>query len=74
VKKPILITGTARSGVSLIGGVVHLCGAWGGQTAQINDYDGRGSFENMDIRNSVIRSYTLEKGPNHRVSNVHVLE
>jgi len=57
LKTPILITGAARSGISLIGGVVHLCGAWGGLTTQISHFDGRGSFENMDIRNSVIRPF-----------------
>jgi len=54
-ESPILVTGTARSGVSMIGGVIRLCGAWGGRMENITDYDGRGSFENGEIRESIVK-------------------
>jgi hypothetical protein len=53
----ILITGTARAGVSMIGGVVRLCGAWGGDSLNTTEYDGRGSFENEEIRDSIVRPF-----------------
>jgi len=56
-EKPILITGCARSGTSMTAGIVHLCGAWGGQLAGPNDNNKKGMFENLEIRNGVVKPY-----------------
>ena len=36
MKDPILITGCARSGTSMIAGVINICGAFGGDMAGPN--------------------------------------
>ena len=43
---PILVTGTPRSGTSMTAGILRRCGAWCGKVD--------GSFENTDIRDSVM--------------------
>lgn len=55
--KLILVTGTARSGISVMGGILHLCGAWGGEFIAKNKYDNRGIFENAEIRESIVRPF-----------------
>jgi len=56
-RDPILITGAARSGVSMIAGVVSLCGAWGGIKPGAADYDGRTSFENSEVAESIVKPF-----------------
>ena len=54
----ILVTGTPRSGVSVVAGVLHLCGAWGGRMSKNpSEFDGRGSFENADVRSSMMAPF-----------------
>lgn len=55
--KPIFVTGTARSGISIIGGILHLCGAWGGEFVAKDKHDSRGIFENAEIRESIVRPF-----------------
>lgn len=59
---PILITGCARSGTSMIGGIVHMCGAWGGEMSGPTKYNKKGMFENRIIRNVLIKTYLKESG------------
>lgn len=47
---PILITGCARSGTSMVAGVINICGAFGGNTGAGNKYNEKGLFENAKIR------------------------
>lgn len=47
--EPILITGCARSGTSMTAGVIHHCGAWGGNLRGPNKYNKKGMFENAEI-------------------------
>jgi hypothetical protein len=51
-KSPIIITGCARSGTSMIAGIINLCGAWKGVTSGPNKYNAKGMFENHELRQS----------------------
>lgn len=62
-KRPIIISGCARSGTSLVAGVIHLCGAWKGITAGPNASNEKGMFENIDLRQNVIKGLLRD----HRV-------
>jgi len=57
MKDPILITGCARSGTSMVAGVINLCGAFGGNMSGPNKNNAKGMFENVVIRNSIVKSY-----------------
>lgn len=48
--EPILITGCARSGTSLVAGVIDICGAFGGKMTGKTKYNQKGQFENTVIR------------------------
>lgn len=56
-KSPILITGAARSGTSLIGGVINICGGFGGKMFPGNPNNAKGMFENIKIREGVDKGY-----------------
>jgi hypothetical protein len=55
IKPPILITGCARSGTSMVAGIVHMSGAWGGVMRGKTRYNAKGMFENKEIVNSIIK-------------------
>lgn len=55
---PILITGASRSGASMIGGIINLCGAFGGKM----DSPHNGMFENTQILNKLVKPYLTEIG------------
>ena len=57
MKNVILITGCARSGTSMVAGVVHLCGAFGGDMSGPNKNNAKGMFENAHIRNETVKPY-----------------
>ncbi len=54
---PILITGCARSGTSMVAGVVHLSGAFGGKLVGPTPHNKRGMFENNEMRNTITKPY-----------------
>lgn len=54
---PTLITGCARSGTSLIAGIVHLCGAFGGDLLGPITWNQKGMFENLYIRENMVKPY-----------------
>lgn len=56
-QSPILITGCARSGTSLVAGIVHICGAFGGVMSGPNRYNQKGMHENAYIRDRVEKPY-----------------
>jgi hypothetical protein len=62
MKDPILITGCARSGTSLTAGIIHLCGAFGGDMFGPNKYNQKGMFENKEVRQSVVKPYLRKIG------------
>ena len=49
-QSPILVTGCARSGTSLVAGIVNICGAFGGVTRPGNPANEKGLFENISIQ------------------------
>jgi hypothetical protein len=59
---PILITGAARSGTSLVAGAINLCGAFGGNMSGPNRNNQKGMFENNTIRNNILKPYLRELG------------
>lgn len=59
---PILITGCARSGTSMVAGAIHLCGAFGGVMVGPNRNNEKGMFENYRIREQVTKPYLRAMG------------
>lgn len=62
VDRPILITGCARSGTSWVARLIDTAGAFGGKTAGPNRNNRKGMFENVAIRNTIIKPYLREQG------------
>lgn len=62
LNSPILITGCARSGTSMIAGGINLCGAFGGDLSGPNRNNKKGMFENFNIRNNIIKPYLASIG------------
>lgn len=57
MKSPILITGCARSGTSMVAGIINICGAFGGKMSGPNLNNAKGMFENARIRNEIVKPY-----------------
>ena len=57
METPILITGCARSGTSMIAGAINMCGAFGGVMSGPNRNNQKGMFENAQIRNNVVKPF-----------------
>ena len=53
---PILITGCARSGTSMVAGIINLSGAEGGAMTGPRDHNAKGQFENERIR-GIVKAY-----------------
>lgn len=58
----IFITGCARSGTSMTGGVVNICGAWGGKLAKATPYNKKGMYENRAVVNDMVKPLLVELG------------
>ena len=56
-RSPILITGCARSGTSMVAGIINMCGAFGGKMFGPNKWNQKGMFENMYIRDQIEKPY-----------------
>jgi hypothetical protein len=54
-KDPILVTGTARSGTSLLAAVIQTCGAWSGNTIPASFEMPTGFIENGYIRQCIMK-------------------
>lgn len=54
MQNPILLIGTARSGLGLIAEVLHMCGGFGGCMAGVDLQDEKGFYENVQIRERLI--------------------
>lgn len=61
MNKPILITGAARSGTSMVAGIINMCGAFGGRMSGANSNNQKGMFENIAVR-SLQKRYLNEIG------------
>lgn len=55
--KPILISGPARSGTSLLAGIIDICGAFGGITFGPTQWNQKGYFENKFIREVIMKPF-----------------
>jgi hypothetical protein len=62
MRDPIIITGCARSGTSIIAGAINLCGAFGGIMFGPNQNNQKGMFENTRIRGELIKPYLKQLG------------
>jgi len=62
MSSPILITGCARSGTSMIAGTINLCGAFGGDMSPGNSNNPKGMFENAAIRQRIVKPYLRQMG------------
>lgn len=63
ILSPILITGPARSGTSMIAGIFHRCGVWGGEMSGPTQFNRKGMFENASIRQltkKILKDYNLD--------------
>ena len=54
---PILITGAARSGTSMVAGAINICGAFGGNMRGPNKNNEKGMFENVRIVQNLTKPY-----------------
>lgn len=59
---PILISGCARSGTSMIAGSISLCGGFGGRMFGPNRFNKKGMFENCRIRQDIVKPYLRDSG------------
>lgn len=59
---PIIITGCARSRTSMVAGIIEMCGAFGGKTCGATPYNRKGQFENVEIRNALIKPFLRNIG------------
>jgi hypothetical protein len=62
IPPPILVTGCARSGNSLVAGVLNMCGAFGGTMSGANKLNGRGVCENDRIHDELVVPYLENLG------------
>jgi hypothetical protein len=62
MKAPILITGCARSGTSMVAGIINLCGAFGGTMSGPNHNNAKGMFENNEIRQNLVKPFLRDIG------------
>ncbi len=54
---PIFVTGVPRSGTSLVAGLIHLHGVWGGKMVGPTQDNPKGFFENSALRQNVVKGY-----------------
>ena len=54
---PILITGCARSGTSMVAGAIKICGAFGGNMLSVNGDGEKSMFENAKIRDKIVKPF-----------------
>lgn len=62
MRPPILITGCARSGTSMVAGAINLCGAFGGDMSGPNLNNKKGMFENYKIRQELAKPFLRSIG------------
>lgn len=68
-QSPILVTGAARSGTSMMAGVINICGAYGGQMSPSNKYNQKGMFENIRIKQDIDKGFLKSIGMDPKGQN-----
>lgn len=58
----IIVTGCPRTGTSMVAGILHLAGAFVGDTGKPTQYNAKGFFENLRIREEVIKPLLRKLG------------
>ena len=61
-RSPIIITGCARSGTSMVAGIINICGAFGGDMYGPNKSNQKGMFENKAIREGLVKPFLRNIG------------
>jgi uncharacterized Rossmann fold enzyme len=61
-EEPILVLGAARSGTSMVAGLLHRMGAWVGETVRGAPENPKGFFENKRIRDGVMKTMLATAG------------
>ena len=61
-RSPIIVTGCARSGTSLIAGIINICGGFGGKFIGKTRFNAKGMYENAIIREHVDKGYMRSIG------------
>lgn len=59
---PIIVVGCARSGTSMTAGILNICGAFGGEMFGPSTFNQKGMFENIKIRQDIVRPYLKKIG------------
>lgn len=59
---PILVTSIPRSGSSMITATINICGAFGGYMKEGDQSTKRGMYENVKIRESMVKTYLAFHG------------
>lgn len=59
---PIIVTGCPRSGTSLVAGIIHKCGAFGGEMFGPTQNNKKGFFENRFVREQLVKGYLKKIG------------
>lgn len=62
LEKPILVTGCARSGTSMVAGSINICGAFGGEMRSKNRFNKKGMYENKVIVNEYVKPLFRKMG------------
>ena len=64
--RPVIIVGCARSGTSLVAGVINICGAWKGDTVGPSKHNAKGMFENHALRENIIKPLLFSIGADRK--------
>lgn len=62
MENPILLIGTARSGLGIIAEVLYKCGGFGGDMAGVNIFHSPGYFENVRLREGLLKPVLRQQG------------
>lgn len=60
--KPVFITGAPRSGTSIVAGILSSHNIWSGNTQQADKNNKKGYFENLQLRNNIIKPILHQMG------------
>ena len=62
VDRPVFVLGAPRSGTSMVTGALAACGLWMGQTIKGNRDNNKGFFENLTVRERILKPILANLG------------